>query len=263
MSEIIEKPTITAKDTADGSGLLLLDLDAEGATPSPGVASAPDQIEETPTAPARRPMMREQLCMVLALHAGKLITKDLAADIVWQLMPDLAYDPSQFPKEIYHGYAFQAEWFDLALPELRVLHRAHFAETEKFRAGIELKPDYAGMSERERSGGLIQFTARTLDGELVGSICMHVYVSAHTGTLAAKEDSYFVFSSHRQGFTAIQFWKYMERCLESVGVLEITTDSKIVRNLDDASKPEKDVGKLNKYLGYRHVANVFHKLLKD
>lgn len=226
-------------------------------------SSAPPDHPETPSAPAAQPMMREQLCMLLARHSGKVITKELAVEMVWELMPDRAYNPAQFGEEIYHDYVFRSEWFSLALPELKVLHQAHFAETEKFRAGISLSPDYEGMIERERAGGLIQFTARSSTGELVGSIVMYLYISTHTGTLAAKEDSYFVFASHRTGFTAIRFWQYMERCLQSVGVKEITTDSKIVRNLDDANKPDKDVGRLNEYLGYRHVANVFHKLLKD
>lgn len=235
----------------------------QGGTDVEGRSSAQPDHPGTSSAPVRQPMMREQLCMLLARHAGKVITKELAVEMVWDLMPDHAYSPDQFGEEIYHDYVFRSEWFSLALPELKILHQAHFAETEKFRAGISLSPDYEGMIERERTGGLIQFTARSSTGELVGSIVMHLYISAHTGTLAAKEDSYFVFASYRTGFTAIRFWQFMERCLQSIGVKEITTDSKIVRNLDDANKPVKDVGRLNEYLGYRHVANVFHKLLKD
>ena len=43
----------------------------------------------------------------------------------------------------------------------------------------------------------------------------------------------------------------MECALQQIGVLEITTDSKLVNQ----------VGRLNEYLGYKHVANQFHKYL--
>jgi hypothetical protein len=195
--------------------------------------------------------MREQLCNLLARYAGQTISHELAVEIVRALFPDQTNEPSNFSPQAYKGLTFQVERFADIETEMHVLHRAHWQETEAHRHAITMLPDYEAFKEDERVGKLIQLTARDGD-QLVGNIRMYLYTSRHTQTLAAKEDTFYLLPSHRSGFAAIRFWQYMEGCLKSMGVQEITTDSKVVNQ----------VGRLNEYLGYSHIANVFHKYLQ-
>ena len=195
--------------------------------------------------------MREQLCLLLARFAGQTLSYELAVELVRELFPDKASDPSNFPPKTYKGLTLQVERLADIENEIHALHLAHWQETEAHRHEIAMLPDYKAAKEDERAGKLIQLTAR--DGALlVGNIRMYLYTSRHTQTLAAKEDTFYLLPSHRRGFAAIRFWQYMEACLRTLGVQEITTDSKVVNQ----------VGRLNEYLGYAHIANVFHKYLQ-
>lgn len=154
------------------------------------------------------------------------------------------------PQE-YRGYVFAVEPFDAALPELHALHEAHFAQTERYREHQGLNPDYEAMLWDWRTGRMLQFTMRH-EGKLVGNIRMYLTKSRHTGANVAREDTYFVLEEHRKGFSALRFWQYMEQALLAlVGDVEIRTDSKASNN----------IGRLNEYLGYQKVAEVFVKHL--
>lgn len=198
--------------------------------------------------------MSIQLSIVLSQHIGKTLTLEDAIAIAKAVSesPDLSHDPDKFEPVRYQDLTFQVERFADIEEEIHPLHVAHYAETEAYRAGVSLNPDYAHFRRCERDGGLLQFTARAGD-ELVGNIRMYLFSNLHTQTLSAKEDTFFLTPAARKGFSAIRFWQYMERCLHQIGVQEITTDSKLVNQ----------VGRLNAYLGYTHVANVFHKFLRS
>lgn len=194
--------------------------------------------------------MREQLCNLLALHAGQTITRELAVDMVRELFPDCTYDSMQFGQVAYKGYTFQAERFSDVLPELHPLHERHYLETEKHRAGLPLNPDYASVKERERNGGLIQFTARTEAGELVGNMRVVIGTSTHTQTLYCEEDTFYVVPEHRGGFMAVRLWQFVEAAVRSVGVREVRFNSKLANKAD----------KMALYLKYQPVALQFVKI---
>ena len=194
--------------------------------------------------------MREQLCNLLALYAGQTITQALAVEMVGKLFPDRSYDPAQFGWQDYKGYTFQAERFADALPELTPLHDAHYLETEKHRAGLALDPDFEGIKERERNGGLIQFTARTETGELVGNMRVVIGISAHTQTLFCEEDTFYVVPEHRGGFMAVRLWQFVEAAVRSVGVREVRFNSRLSTGADSMAK----------YLKYQPVALHFVKI---
>ncbi|WP_157900201.1 hypothetical protein [Rhodoferax koreensis] len=193
---------------------------------------------------------RELFCTLLAQHAGQALTREVAVDLINAIFPDRSIDPARFAPVEYRGLVFQVERFRDIETEIHALHAMHWAETERYRDAMAMVPDYEGFKEKERDGGLIQFTARA-DGALVGNIRMYLFRSMHTQQLAAKEDTFFLLAAHRSGFTAIRFWQHMENVLRALGVKEITTDSKVTNK----------VGRLNEYLGYAHVADVYHKLL--
>lgn len=194
--------------------------------------------------------MREQLCNVLARHAGQTLTAEVAGAMVRELFPDRSIEPARFGRRAYKGYVLQCERFADVLPELHRLHALHYAETEAHRAGLAMNPDYDGMLERERAGGLLQFTARTEAGELVGNMRVYLGTSAHTQTLFCTEDTFFVTPEHRGGFLAVRLWQFVEDSVRAIGVREVRFDSKLVNKAD----------KMALYLKYRPVATKFVKM---
>lgn len=192
--------------------------------------------------------------VVIAKHLGQVLTPALAKVIALEIASgsNTPVDISAFAAQNYKGLTFWVERFSDIETDIHALHLAHWQETEAHRHAIAMRPDYEAFKEDERAGKLVQITARC-GNLLVGNIRMYLYTSRHTQTLAAKEDTFYLLPGHRKGFAAIRFWQYMEACLTSIGVQEITTDSKTVNQ----------VGRLNEYLGYRHIANVFHKYLQS
>lgn len=189
----------------------------------------------------------------LGYRLGQVVTPELCAWLEENAFDrvDHSHAPAKFGSKQYGGLTFQVERIADIQADIEPLHQAHYAETELHRHGLALNMDYAVLNEHERAGRLIQFTARDGDGKLVGNIRMYLYTSVHTQTLAAKEDTIFLLSDYRKGFVAIRFMQWAEQCLAAVGVREIHTDSKLANNID----------RFNKYLGYTHVSNGFHKFL--
>ena len=152
--------------------------------------------------------------------------------------------------KVYGAYTLQAERFADVLPELHPLHERHYLETEKHRAGLALNPDYAGVLERERAGGVIQFTARTVLGELVGNMRVVIGTSSHTQTLFCEEDTFYVVPEHRGGFMAVRLWQFVESAVRSIGVREVRFNSKLANRADQMAR----------YLKYQPVAQLFVKI---
>lgn len=191
---------------------------------------------------------------LLAEHVGQPLTSELChlIDCVARYGPDNAIQLDQFKPEGYGGYTLSVERFGDLISELEPLHQAHWHETEKHRQGLALKPDYPLLLARERSGGLLQFTARDAAG-IVGHVRMYLGKSTHTSTLFAEEDTLYIKPEHRGGFLVMALMRYAERCLRQVGVREIRADSKLLNKADV----------LMKRLGYTPVALKFHKFFED
>ena len=190
--------------------------------------------------------MKRALVMAMA-RAG--VPQEAAARVLAEVFGAAApIDLAQFAPIHKGAYTIQAERFVDVLPELHPLHAAHWQETEKYRAGIALDPDYEAMAERERWGKLLQMTVR-LDGRLVGHVRMYVNRSLHTQTLYADEDTLYMEPAHRGGFVAIALMRYAEKCLLALGIREIRSNSKIINKADV----------LMRRLGYPQVAIHFCK----
>lgn len=192
----------------------------------------------------------------LGASMGSVITPELAAAIICASVDraDRALDPQGFPPRAHGDLVFQAESFRDVLPELEPLHVAHFAETERHLDGVELRPDYAYMAERERRGLMIQFTARTAAGDLVGNLRMYLGTSLHTGNRFAEEDTFYLSPVARRGMNAIAFLRYAEEMLtQHAGVVELRANTKTVN----------DANQLLSRRGFRHVANQYIKLFRE
>lgn len=195
--------------------------------------------------------MRRQLIHALAARLGSTIDKDTALAIVADLFPDRSWSPEYFGQKEYSGYTLQCERLADVLPELHALHDAHYAETEKYRAGIPMDPDYEGMKDAEHAGRLIQFTARLKEtGELVGNMRVKIYPSSHTQTLVCKEDTLYLVPAHRGGFLAIRLWQFVESAVVNVvGAREVRFTSKTANKAD----------KMAQYMKYEPVGIEFVK----
>lgn len=196
--------------------------------------------------------MRKLLSIAMAKHIGQTITVDTASAILREVFADYSYTPDKFEVREYRGFTFQCETMADVLPELHRLHELHYEETEGYLTGIPMDPDYEGMKDRERAGGLIQFTAReSATGALVGNMRVYINASMHNRELFCTEDTFFLLKEHRGGFLAVRLWQYVEDAVrEIVGVRGVAFDSKTANNAD----------KMALYLKYTPVATRFVKL---
>lgn len=195
----------------------------------------------------------DDLKSALAQHFGQQITPSVAAAIYMAAIEgaDRSIPPKRFePRDVRDGYMAGVESFRAIRDELHPLHALQFAETERYRAHLGLRPDYPALERDERNGALVQFTLRR-DGVLVGNIRVYLGRSRHTSTMFAEEDTFFVLPAHRKGLLAMRFWRYAEDCLRELGVVEVRTNAKLANRAD----------KLNRFMGYEPVATQFVKTL--
>jgi hypothetical protein len=200
--------------------------------------------------------------MAMCKYLGQPLTPEVAAaiEVAAFTQPDQSIDLGQFAPEQYQGLTFAAESFRAIVDELHPLHEAHYAETERARAGLALNPDYDYMAASERAGNLLQFTAR-MDGDLVGNIRLYLFRDLHNGTRGANEDALYLAPVARHGMNASRFVDYAERCLAKVGVVDAWADTKILHDGD--GKVIRDVGVLMRRRGWDHVADKYHKRLSQ
>ena len=177
-------------------------------------------------------MTTTSIRQVLSANIGKVLTPELACAIELAAVDaGEAINPASFGEVEHQGYQIRAERFADIVQELHPLHEAHWLETEKFRHGLKLNPDYLAMVAMERSGRLIQFTVRHR-GVLVGNLRIFIHTSLHTQTKFASEDSLYISKEHRGGFLAMALIRFAEHALYVIGIDEIRVNSKLVNNAD-------------------------------
>lgn len=201
-------------------------------------------------------LTHKKLRAVLCAYLGQELTPEVAAYIEVYAMgkSDLSRDPASFGERTYKGIVFRCERFSDIGSDLRWLHEEHYAETESYRESISISPDYDELAELERSGELMQFTARdAASSEIAGSIVMRLFRDTTTSALCASDIEVFVLPRFRKGFMAARFFSFVEECLKSVGVREIQIATKTINN----------AGRLFEYLDYKHAANLYSKVLGD
>lgn len=189
----------------------------------------------------------------LTTHLGTVLTPQVAAFIEQAASASAEVFPPCVCPPVSHGtYTLAVEHFDLVLQELHPLHLAHWQETERYRHGLPLNPDYAGLSELAKRGALVQFTVRHC-GVLVGNLRLFIGRSMHTGLLVANEDTLYLAPEHRGGFLVIHLLRRAEAALRAIGVREIRCNSKKVNRSDV----------LLRRLGYEEVAIQFVKVFGE
>lgn len=190
----------------------------------------------------------------IASFLGQELTPEIALQIEQAagVIDDASIDPATFDPMEHRGLTYRAERFRDIVPELHVLHVRHWMETEKFRHGLQLVPDYLAIARDEMVGKLLQFTVRR-GPALVGNLRMYLSKSRHTGVLMAREDTLYVDPTERGGMVGLTLMRYTEKCLLQIGVRQIEADSKLVNKADV----------LMKRMGYEAVATKFSKLFPE
>lgn len=174
----------------------------------------------------------------------------VAAQVIAEAFGADRYIPTDLIEPRCHGsYVIGLERFADVLPELHGLHLEHYPETEKWREGIPMDPDYGAMVEQDRVGKLLQVTCR-LEGNLVGQCRMYIVRSLHTQTLYGSEDTLFLKKAHRGGYVAVQMMRHAEKALLALGIREIRANSKLSNN----------AGALMRRIGYQPTATQFTRI---
>lgn len=155
--------------------------------------------------------------------------------------------------------SFQKESMAGCLEDMKILHRLHWEETEGYRHGLPLNPDYARYLNYERISYYHLFTARS-DGMLVGNCGVYVQKSMHTQLPVAdmradeniaNEDTLFLMRMARGPGVAKRFFEFVEQYLtQQMGVVEIRISVKLGNR----------VSKLWEEMGYVPTAMQFTKV---
>ena len=194
----------------------------------------------------------EALNQVLQTNLGNRLTPELVVGILTAIQT-ADYAPiniEDIPPEEYGEFTIHVASLRTILNEIVPLHERHWEETEKYRHGIPLNPDYEYMMRAEDQGRFLVFTVRH-EGNLVGNCMMYMTKSTHTQEWIAEEDTIFILSEYRKGRLGLRFIKYVEDVLRNMGITEIRVTVKTVNR----------VGDLLKAVGYQHTANQLIKIL--
>lgn len=191
----------------------------------------------------------------LKRNIGNVLTPELVMGIVAasnQTDDSAAINVEDIPPQEVSGGLIQAERIADCLDEIKFVHEQHWKETEQYRHGIPLNPDYNYIVNAERLGRFILFTVRS-DGKLVGNCMMYLSKSTHTQKWVAEEDTIFILPEYRKGRLGVRLIRYVEDVLRNMGVTEIRVTVKTVNR----------VGELLQHLGYQHTGNQLTRILQE
>jgi hypothetical protein len=199
--------------------------------------------------------MNNTLIALLAANMGDMLSPELAADIcvaaecLDRVVP--MENITLIRPEKCGDFVFSRERIEDIGEELKLLHRAHWDETEEHRHGLPFDPDYATFARYERAGRYVLFTVRK-ENRLCGNCAMYLDRSTHTQTILATEDTLYLLPLARTGRVARRFVGYVENAMRLLGASEIHIT---VKTLNKA-------GRFLRMLGYSHVEDGLIKILE-
>jgi len=197
----------------------------------------------------------KDLASVLQQNIGNVLTEELALGILMSVNAppqDNSINIEDILPELYGDARIAAERLANVLDEIKPIHAQHWAETESYRHGLEMNPDYDYMVNAENHGRFILFTVR-VNGAMVGNCMMYLSRSTHTQKWVAEEDTIYILPEYRKGRLGVRLIRYVEYVLANMGVTEIRVTVKTVN----------DVGRLLQHLGYNHTGNQLTKILQE
>lgn len=147
---------------------------------------------------------------------------------------------------------YQAERWDQYFPDAEKLWPLHWAEIALDQDSIKLDVDTDAYRELDQKKLLLIVTARD-DGKLIGYHKSFIKPHIHYRTsVTAYVDIFYIHPDYRKGMTAVKMFRAVEVEMRKIGVQKIYTGAKV----------HFDLSPLFKRLGYRHIENVYSKLLE-
>lgn len=146
---------------------------------------------------------------------------------------------------------YQQESLVTVKADIIPLLEKHWEEVALNKEKIKLNPDWDAYANLEDAGVLKIFTSRE-DGKLVGYFV--VFVKAHIhykDHLFCYNDVIFIDEEYRKGFTSPRLIKFAEKCLKADGVEVMIVNTKMHKPFDS----------LLIWLGYKHIENLYSKVL--
>lgn len=194
---------------------------------------------------------------LITQNIGKTLTPALAVAIdqaIRKLIaPKKEFEWADPTPVTWRGYTFQVEHFPEVQADLEALHKEHWLETEGYRSGVPMDPNYKAFAYYDGMGIYRLFTIRR-DGVLIGDCGMYMARAVHTQQIVSKEDTIFITAGERKGWLAAAFLRYMEKVLvKECKVTEIDCTVKEAVN----SEP------LLRRIGYRKSATVMTKVYPE
>jgi GNAT superfamily N-acetyltransferase len=146
---------------------------------------------------------------------------------------------------------YQQESLVTTKEDARPLLEKHWEEIALNKDTIKLNPDWDAYADLEDAGILKIFTAR-FDGNLIGYFVVFVRSHIHyKDNLFAYNDILYLDKDYRKGFTGAKLMKFAEKCLKEDGVSVLVVNT----------KRHKPFDVLLSWLGYRHIENIYSKVL--
>ena len=151
---------------------------------------------------------------------GLPLTWDLAADIYVAAgrLETLVNTSSieQIKPMICDDVVFARERIESIVGEIKLLHQAHWNETEAHRHRLVLNPDYDVFIRYERAGRYVLFTLRS-DGQLQGNCALYLDKSTHTQTLIATEDTLYLLPEARKRVDCKTVYRVLRKRIKVAG----------------------------------------------
>lgn len=146
---------------------------------------------------------------------------------------------------------YQQESLVTTKEDARPLLEKHWEEIALNKDTIKLNPDWDAYADLEDAGILKIFTARC-DENLIGYFVVFVRCHIHyKDNLFAYNDILYLDKDYRKGFTGAKLMKFAENCLKEDGVSVLVVNT----------KRHKPFDVLLSWLGYKHIENIYSKVL--
>lgn len=152
---------------------------------------------------------------------------------------------------------FQKESISAVKDEVMPLLLQHWEEIALNKAAVPLDPRWDMYEVLEEKGNFLAVTARC-DNKIIGYAAYFITLNFHYKSLIVGEsDIFYLAKPYRKGMTGVRLLQAAENELLSSGVNFIVNKTKIhFRNENNA-----DVGGLFTHLGYKHIENIYSKLV--
>ena len=156
---------------------------------------------------------------------------------------------------IFKGYAIGRIRVEDSIPELKLLHAAHYAETEVHYKKHAVDVNYPHYVACEKRGSLFCYGATVIETRvLCAYLFMYLAPSAHDASMVATADMFYLSQEHRGSGIARRLLQVAQTELKELGA-----DYMIVTDKSPLGAPHLKV--LFESEGYSQIAIAYSKVL--